>query len=96
METKVKEVTQALIDSIAEAKGMDPFIDSTDSEARAVIVPVPYVPDPERESAEVQRFTMTKWHDKPRTRGEHAEPLGHIVYTVTVEARYESFDDEAV
>lgn len=86
METKLKEVAQTVISALAEHRVMDDFIDSVDQYATEV-------PDGK------VTFEMTKNFDRPnpghsgRGPGGHM-PIGHIVYTVTIEGKYVSYDDE--
>lgn len=88
MDTKCKELAKALhtaaqaSQDIAGGHNIEGLTDSYDQEI-CEVAPNKFV------------FGFDKYIDKPGTRkGRHAEPLGHIVYTITVEAEYQPFDDE--
>ena len=80
MDTKLAQVAQAMIDALQHGKEMDEFIDSTDSH-----------PSLEPLSPTVCTFTMTK-DINPGVSSRI--PVGCIEYTVTVQAKYTSYDDE--
>lgn len=82
MDTKVTQVAQAMIDAIADAKGMDEFIDSSDA------LPV----GGEENGGVVASFHMTKDVGPVHRRGQPGHPNGFITYTVTVTAKYEPFE----
>lgn len=95
MDTKLAQVTQAVIDALQEGKAMDAFIDSTDAH------PEPHATAMEDDgSPAAHTFTMRKDIDRqvPGRIGQrfpsYSEPVGHIVYTVTVTGKYVPFDDE--
>ena len=49
--------------------------------------------DAEEMSPGVYQFTMNKWHDRQASGDGGFEPLGQVIYTVTVTAAYKKFDE---
>jgi len=96
MDTKLAQVTQAVIDSLQTAKAMDSFIDSTDAHPTTGVG----IPNAAPGTPTACEFTMRKDIDKqvPGRFGQRhpscSQPVGHIVYTVTIKAEYVPYDDE--
>lgn len=88
MDTKLKEVTQAMIDALQKATVMDGFIDATDADPTTGVG----IAGAPSGSPTACQFTMTKNVDK-QVPGRCPHPLGFIQYTVTVKAEWVPFDD---
>jgi hypothetical protein len=84
MDTKLAQVTQAVIDSLQTAKIMDDLIDSTDAQPTTGVG----VPNAGPGTPTACEFTMRKDVD-----GTGRRPVGHIVYTITIKAEYVPFDE---